>query len=77
MPVITYKGTELDIHGELVPYVPERTNCLPEDATPPEGGYFELETIYHYDDDITDLLEPYFDEINNIAYETAMEENYD
>jgi len=77
MPVIIYKGTELDVHGEFVPYVPARTNCLPEDATPPEGGYFELETIYHHDDDVTELLESCHDDINEVAYEAAMEESYD
>jgi len=74
MITINFKGVNLDIYGELVPYIPARVNCLPEDATPQEGGFFDLEYIEHNGDDVTELLEDYHENLNILAYE-EYEEN--
>ena len=64
---------ELEVSGDYDPYVPAKTNCLPEDSHPEEGGYFELYSIVYrhksFEVDLTTILEHRHDEINDICYE--------
>lgn len=58
---IKYKGVYLTVIGDYEPY------DSGDYYQPPSGGYFETEKIMLEDTDVTELLEDYIEEIEDLV----------
>jgi hypothetical protein len=72
-------GQECHVEAEIEPLIPAHINCLPEDATPEEGGTAEVTevTVLGIPIDLSDLwikarsdkVVTIYDSLGEIAYE--------
>ena len=70
---ITLDGIDLEVTGDYEPYIPAVLNRAPEDCSPDEGGYFELDCIENGTLDLTALLSDRHEEIEELCYDALQD----
>jgi hypothetical protein len=77
---IVYEGFKLRVKGTVSPYIPAKTNCLPEDSHPAEGGLEEINEVNLLDDkgniiNLPNTLQDYLE--NEIDIDDTVQEELD
>jgi len=68
---IEYESVTMEVKGRYLPLVPARTNALPENCYPAEGGYIEDGEIFVGGQQIDHILSsPVQEDIFNLAWMT-------
>jgi hypothetical protein len=77
---VTVDEVELVVDGVYHRWRPAKIAADPDDSRPAEGGTFEVEAVWHADDDITALVEGaegLLERIEQAAYEEVKETEAD
>lgn len=69
---VTYNYTVFSVQGDFVPYTPAKINGPIESCHPEEGGYIEDALVFHWGDDITEVLsDEAYKDICDLAWDEA------